>query len=54
MAMLMKYLQLHLEYMLKSYAINDERISIAIKELNSYYHLCHMYDKKLSLLKKLL
>ncbi|CAF3298503.1 unnamed protein product, partial [Rotaria sp. Silwood2] len=45
---------LQLESMLKCYNINNQRISIAVEQLTSYYDQFDMYDEELCLSKKLL
>jgi hypothetical protein len=53
-SMLLKYLELHLERMLKCYTINDERIDTIFKQLNEHYDQLDMHDEELQLSKKLL
>ncbi len=52
-SMLLKYLELHLESMLKCYTINDERIDIIAQQLSEHYDLLDMHDEELQLSKKL-
>jgi hypothetical protein len=52
--MFMKYSELHLESMFKSYAITDECIDIVVRQLTDYYDLYDLYDQHLCLSKKLL
>ncbi|CAF3430033.1 unnamed protein product [Rotaria socialis] len=53
-SMIIKYLELQLESMLKCYDINNKRISIAVEQLTGYYDQFDMYDEELCLSKKLL
>ncbi len=53
-SMIIKYLELQLESMLKCYNINDRCISIAVEQLTNYYDEFDMYDEELNLSKKLL
>ncbi len=53
-SMLLKYLELHLESMLKCYIINDERIDIIAQQLSEHYDLLDMHDEELKLSKKIM